>query len=850
MKKRRLLSLILAMCMVMSLVPTIAFADGGASPVQIEVKNAQNGNTQYKVGDGEWTDLNTDQVWNIGGVSNDDTVTVRAIPNSGQELNNAEFRVNGMMEDIDRGALQTETGWSFTYTEENNYKVSIEYYDNGSGNQDPDNPPPTSSGELRFTCQSQMITGGSIYYKLNYTDDFTKVSEENNQYNSISLTEATSIAIKFVANEGYKLDTTRGVTLRINGMDEFSSTNENIADFTSESGYTFNLYDLVGDGSVSESSFELEFGFENENGKGPDPEPGNEPAHGGYEGEPKTASVTVTGKADFYINDSRMVNGNDGDNFDDVDYHYDGNGYVDFYFDCFIGERIIVLKINGEDYYNNLPNPSTEEGKAALLDACKGQLNEFKITVPYSESGYAIESNVKWLDDTDKDYMVVGNFLWTYEDENQGDDYIDNGIMELLGVNYNGTDYSPDDLNNPGTAFDWGQDENGGGAVLPVGATVTVKLIPDYGYQLTGFGINGGDFGTGDEQSTFTFEIKPGNAHLGAHFTPVADKVTSSSNTVTSGSIELGGGLSGGSAQLEISDAENELSDEKLKAFETAAGNYTITDYLNLDLYNVYYKGSTDTDNVWKNEVNMLNNDATVSVSLADSSLAGTANPSNTVIIHNIHNGEDFETIPIDSYDSETNTITFKTDSFSTYALATISTVNPFADVENSEYYYNAVLWAVENGITAGTSDTTFSPNATCTRAQMVSFLWRAAGCPKPQSSEMPFKDVVKGSYYETAVMWAVENRITAGTSATTFSPDATCNRAQFATFLWRSQGMPDAGTSNPFTDVAEKTYYTDAVLWAVENRITAGTSDTTFSPDDPCTRAQTVTFLYRCMGK
>lgn len=156
----------------------------------------------------------------------------------------------------------------------------------------------------------------------------------------------------------------------------------------------------------------------------------------------------------------------------------------------------------------------------------------------------------------------------------------------------------------------------------------------------------------------------------------------------------------------------------------------------------------------------------------------------------------------------------------------------------------------MNNGITRGTSATTFSPDEPCTRAQAVTFLWRAVGCPTPKGSQMPFKDVVKGSFYETAVLWAVENGITKGTSSTTFTPDATCNRAQFATLLWRFRGMPDAGTTNPFTDVPEDTYYTDAVLWAVEKGITNGTSATTFSPDEDCTRAQIVTFLYRCLGK
>ena len=173
-----------------------------------------------------------------------------------------------------------------------------------------------------------------------------------------------------------------------------------------------------------------------------------------------------------------------------------------------------------------------------------------------------------------------------------------------------------------------------------------------------------------------------------------------------------------------------------------------------------------------------------------------------------------------------------------------------FSDVPEGAYYTDAVAWAVEKGVTSGTSGTTFSPNADCTRAQIVTFLWRAAGSPAPKSKESAFTDVATGSYYETAVQWAVENGITSGTSATTFSPNATCTRAQTVTFLWRSQKSPADGAANSFTDVADGTYYTDAVKWAVKNGITSGTSTTTFSPNADCSRAQIVTFLYRCLGK
>ena len=170
-----------------------------------------------------------------------------------------------------------------------------------------------------------------------------------------------------------------------------------------------------------------------------------------------------------------------------------------------------------------------------------------------------------------------------------------------------------------------------------------------------------------------------------------------------------------------------------------------------------------------------------------------------------------------------------------------------FVDVATGSYYEDAVDWAVENGITKGTDDTHFSPDGICTRAQAVTFLWRTAGSPKPETRTMPFTDVPVGSYYYDAVLWAVENGITKGTSDTTFSPNMTCSRAQIVAFLWRSEKSPATGTANPFADVKSTAYYADAVLWAVKENITKGTTSTTFSPNADCTRAQIVTFLWRC---
>ena len=173
-----------------------------------------------------------------------------------------------------------------------------------------------------------------------------------------------------------------------------------------------------------------------------------------------------------------------------------------------------------------------------------------------------------------------------------------------------------------------------------------------------------------------------------------------------------------------------------------------------------------------------------------------------------------------------------------------------FVDVPSGSYFEEAVNWAVANGITTGTSATTFDPDGICTRAQAVTFLWRAAGSPAPANSTTPFTDVAADSYYAQAVAWAVENGITKGTSDTTFSPDAHCSRAQIVTFLWRAQKSPVVTAANPFADVSVDAYYVNAIQWAVSEGVTTGTSAVTFSPDADCTRAQIVTFIWRALGK
>ncbi|MBS6883449.1 MAG: S-layer homology domain-containing protein [Clostridiaceae bacterium] len=230
----------------------------------------------------------------------------------------------------------------------------------------------------------------------------------------------------------------------------------------------------------------------------------------------------------------------------------------------------------------------------------------------------------------------------------------------------------------------------------------------------------------------------------------------------------------------------------------------------------------------------------------------------------NPNSGYELDTLTVTDKDGDELSLTEKSDNKFTFKMpgskvtieATFTKIGtevepqplPFYDVAETDYFYDAVQWAVENNVTAGIGNNAFGPNVICTRAQMVTFLWRANGSPKATGTN-PFTDVQSGAYYYDAVLWAVEKGITSGTSATTFSPDMTVTRGQTVTFLHRANGSPAASGNSPFTDVAADTYYAVAVQWAVAESITAGTSATTFSPDAACTRGQIVTFLYRDMA-
>lgn len=279
-------------------------------------------------------------------------------------------------------------------------------------------------------------------------------------------------------------------------------------------------------------------------------------------------------------------------------------------------------------------------------------------------------------------------------------------------------------------------------------------------------------------------------------------------------------------------------SNDKIKvsvANQTSSKNETISDLL--DKGAAVFDVTVEVDGV---EIHSF--DGTLTITLTVSNLSKISDPH---VLHILTNGTKEYYAP-DRISGNTITAT-GIRNLSTFAVIPGSEVpqsNPFTDVSTSDYYYDAVLWAADNGVTGGTSATTFSPNVTVTRAQMVTFLWRAHGSPKATGAN-PFTDVSTSDYYYDAVLWAVANGVTNGTSATTFSPDAPVTRAQAVTFQWRAAGSPVVSGSS-FGDVAADAYYVNAVTWAVANGITNGTGGNNFSPDAAVSRAQAVTFLWR----
>lgn len=362
--------------------------------------------------------------------------------------------------------------------------------------------------------------------------------------------------------------------------------------------------------------------------------------------------------------DSRQADGNLNTS---INYDYNDSGYVNVQLQTMFVKRLTSVVINGTEY-NTDPNfPTTP---AQIMEAISDQHIHYSLSVPYSSTGYIISTTA--VDNTDE-YMTVGNFLWSYMDQDKdGDDYVGHGKLELIKAVYNGTEYTQEQLNNlnKGYIF-WNEKPDGseGGAMLPYGVEVTVKLIPDVGYQLTEFTLNGFPFAAQEAVGTYKFTIPRGNFHLGAHFTKVNDAVKADhADAVTSGSITLGGNeFNNGTARLDVKNAEG-LEPADIDGFKDNIEGYNLKTVLDISLFNTIYKGSANES--WDIQHNELDHEATITLKL-DPSVDG----NDVIIVHQKHDGS-YEVIPT-VYDPVNHTITFKTSSFSNYAIATRTIASP-----------------------------------------------------------------------------------------------------------------------------------------------------------------------------
>ena len=390
------------------------------------------------------------------------------------------------------------------------------------------------------------------------------------------------------------------------------------------------------------------------------------------------------------------------------------------------------------------------------------------------------------------------------------------------------------------------------------GTVVTLTATPDTGYHFKQWQVVTGGVTIKDNK----FTMPAGNVEIKAIFeknaTPPPAPTYYSITVTRDGSGTASASITTAAAGTEITLTAKADAGYTFKQWQVVTGNVTIKDNKftmpvgNVEVKAIFEKNATPPPAPTEYSVKVSTDGNGTAMADKTSAAAGTV----VTLTATPKSGYTFKqwqvitggvTIKDNKFTMPAGNVEVKA-VFEKNATPPAPTVNPFVDVPAGSFYYDAVLWAVEKGVTTGTSATTFEPDGSCTRAQAVTFLWRVAGCPAPKSAAMPFTDVKAGSFYYDAVLWAVENGITKGTSETTFEPEADCTRAQIVTLIWRAQKSPAAGTDNPFNDVKAGSFYETAVLWAVKAGVTKGTSAVTFEPEGICTRAQIVTLIWRCM--
>ena len=515
--------------------------------------------------------------------------------------------------------------------------------------------------EVAFT--DGTVSGNDITYGVGNQSVTVSVSGGDVADSKITVPQGSEGSVTFTLSGNYDPDT----------MEVRVYTDEGFNDTLTVTNNVTSLANKTNEGGLP-TSLKLKVASKNTQPGGPDPQPGGNPgtdANGAsrpaelYTGEAKQSTWTLNGEGDIYINGIALPTMGETNPGGNANYNLSEDGKVYFEFSSLHIMRYTSIIINGIDYSSYIPHTQQE-----LLDALDANGNDQTMNfvlpgIDYA-ANYTIEATWKIIDEEDAEYEPIGNFLWSYLDADAGsDDYLDHGKMTFVSLEYDGVTYnSLEELEAADKCYlRFGELNNGeiGSAVLPYGAELTVKLLPEYGYQLSSFTINGGQFEAGSEIGVYSFTIPRGNFHLGAHFTQVSDAVQASgSKEIAAGNIQLGANeIDMGSAVLTVGDATATATEKS--AFANAASGYTVDSYLNLNLNQVVYKGNT-TD-YWTTDMSTLNSDAAISLKLSD-----TLTSNDVEIIHQKHDGT-YEVIPA-TYDAVTNTVTFRTDSFSKYAIA------------------------------------------------------------------------------------------------------------------------------------------------------------------------------------
>ena len=519
-----------------------------------------------------------------------------------------------------------------------------------------------STNNLTITFRDNYTTSqGKVQYSLD--DGTTWVDVTDDLINQAINVTGNNLKIRIVAFDGFSIDLT-GITYKEDTGDELELNkpeNGPIAGgLMGNNGYQVDS----NVGSVVLDKVE----FRNENG--PVPGPGSSGPVVIDGGTLVTSSFTYSNSGDgdptdIWLNETEIGVGEPPAG--NKDYYKDNSGNVTFRFATFVNSRITSVIINDVDYSAQLP-----QNKAEWLEANQNQFDMVNITVPYSAS-YDIKTttthNFEWS---------VGNFLWSYMDQDKGtDNYLGNGQLEFVKLKFNGTTYNGlDELKAANKQYLYADaDENEGGAVLPAGAELTVRLIPNAGYQLTAFTCNGQAFTPQEEIGTYTFEVPGGNFHWGATFEKVDDKVKTNSETVKSGSIVLGEeeAMLVGTARLDVKDTE--ITDEQKAKFKEEAGEFTVSSIVDMSLFNTVFKGSEA--NSWDTEVKDLENEAQIELQLAD-----TINAEDAIVVHEKHDGT-YEKVD-STFDKSTNKVKMKTKGFSNYAIAIKEAVKAEETTETS----------------------------------------------------------------------------------------------------------------------------------------------------------------------